>query len=147
MAFTPKTAADRLKLRTRGSERPSVATEKTLTSIDEGMAGLRTSRAQLLRVLQRLGMQRNPIGRAGPALCGCVQWRGVGSSHRRAVEVFVKRAFVFFNRCINGSPTKPRQELRKMLLALLAALSSDQDALATLYGAAGGAAWGWKNEG
>ena len=34
-----------------------------------------------------------------------------------------------------------------MLLALLASLSSDQDALATLYGAAGGAAWGWKNDG
>ena len=34
-----------------------------------------------------------------------------------------------------------------MLLALLASLSSDQDALTTLYGAAGGAAWGWKNDG
>ena len=34
-----------------------------------------------------------------------------------------------------------------MLLALLASPSSDQDALATLYGAAGGAAWGWKNDG
>jgi len=34
-----------------------------------------------------------------------------------------------------------------MLLALLASLSSDQDALATLYGAVGGAAWGWKNDG
>ena len=51
-------AAEREKLRTRGSERPSVATEKTLTSIDEGMAVLRTSRAQLLRVWQRLGMPR-----------------------------------------------------------------------------------------
>ena len=70
--------------------------------------------------------------------------------HTYLRKVFVKswkRAFVFFNRCINGSPTKPRQELRKMLLALLATLSSDQDALATLYGAAGGAAWGWKNDG
>ena len=104
-----------------------MATEKTLTAIDEGIIARAERNASPARA-QRLGMRRNP---ARVATSSSSRNGTARSFTPRAAEVFVKRAFVFFNRCINGSPTEPRQELRKMLLALLAAVSaasSDQDA-------------------